>query len=195
MSAALDHAPSFAAMNNDALRGLGLAGPHYRATFGRGVLALEGSEGGRIEIAPALVERVRFGSDTTDPKAPATSTLRFVTIWRRGAGPIRLVVRHDETPGYYRTMKSFAAAVAAGGLARVEVGNSRAYALFWVVAGILCVGWLMRTAYPMAMRTGSLWDWMLVGLLGLVLVGGVWGAVNRRPRPVRRLDDIDRELA
>lgn len=187
-----DRPPGFEATTPRTLRAAGLVGPRFRATFDQGVLTFEGSEGGRIEIAPGQVERVRFSRSFGDTKVSGFLTAR---IWRWGASPLILAVMRGETVGYADTMKAFASAIAgAGGLNRIEIGRQPFYAYGVAPLGFLVFAYFAVDIGRGAWASGDGWDWMLAGLLGLMAVFTPQAIVNIQPRSVDSLDAIDREL-
>jgi hypothetical protein len=186
--------PFFEATVGPSLRRGGLSAGPARAAFKNGVLTITGLEGGTIAIPAGLVERIRFGRAIGDPKLPITCVAR---IWRRGQRtPIVIgTILHGEG-SYSATMKPFAAAVAAGGgLSRVYVGRPAYVAFAIAPLCSLVFGYQAVSFGRYAMVSGSGWDWMMAGLLGVCALAGVLAVFNMRSRPVTALDDIDRELS
>jgi hypothetical protein len=186
--------PFFEATVGPSLRREGLNAGRARIAFERGTLTITGLEGGAIAIPAGLVERVRFGRAIGDPKLPETCVAR---IWRRGQRTPIVVgsVLHGEG-SYSATMKPFAAAVAAGGgLKRVYVGRPAYVAFVLAPLGSLVFGYQAVSFGRFAMVTGSAWDWMMAGLLGICALAGLQAVYTLRSRPVTALDDIDRELS
>jgi hypothetical protein len=176
--------------NTVALRAAGLAGALVWGTFVDDALELRGDTGGALRIAPADLERARFGF------AEGKGRRYRAEIWRVStAEPVTLEPSPGTWPAYTRAMLAFAkGCLAAQRIDRIERGSTKLDALLpALLTAPLAVGTLLGA---FVLTDDPWWGRTLVPALPTALLAVLlWTGLTRHwPRAIAEPDDLRIQL-
>lgn len=177
----------------------GLRGNTVAVSFDGESLTVSGDTFGRIDIALARLRRMRIGLAQT-----RSATFHQLLIWPAEAGKPLLVGTSEpnELPRYAALVRAVCEAVARGGHpARLEVGESKAWAAFMLVLfGLQAAGFAAIASYVLGESEEALGAPHAIAIaVPIVFLAGalaaMWWAWRRQwPRVLRRSADLDRVL-